>query len=401
MKITGIETLRLGEFPNLVWVQVHTDAGVTGLGETFYGARAVEQVMHETVAPLMLGQNPLALEKHSRKLLQNYVGYKSSGAETRAFSAFDIALWDIFGKVTNQPVYQLLGGACREKLRAYNTCAGYRYVRQRPVQSTGDWGIGDDKSEGPYEDLDAFLNRADELAESLLSEGYTGMKIWPFDFAAEASGGTDISAAELKKALVPFEKIRKRVGDRIDIHVELHTLWQLPAAIKIAKALEPFNPYWYEDPIKMSNMDALKQFHDATPVWTTASETLATRWAFRDLFAAEAVSVAMLDVGWCGGLSEAKKIATMAEAFELPVAPHDCTGPVLLTASVHLSAASPNFLVQEVVRAAYFGWYQELVEDLPPLKDGFIAPLDAPGLGVRLRKGFRDRADVQVQMSSV
>ena len=151
----------------------------------------------------------------------------------------------------------------------------------------------------------------------------------------------------------------------------------------------------------MSNLDALKVFHDATPVWTPASETLATRWAFRDLFARQAVSVAMLDVGWCGGLSEAKKIATMAETHELPVAPHDCTGPVLLTASVHLSAASPNFLVQEVVRAYYFGWYQELVEDLPPLKDGFIAPLDAPGLGVRLRKGFRDRADAHVQASSV
>ena len=401
MKITKIETLRLREFPNLVWVQVNTDAGITGLGETFYGARAVEQVMHETVAPLMLGQNPLQIEKHSRKLLQNYVGYNSSGAETRAFSAFDIALWDIFGKVTQQPVYQLLGGACRDKLRAYNTCAGYRYVRQRPVQSLDDWGIGAEKSEGPYEDLDAFLHHADDLAESLLSEGYSGMKIWPFDFAAEASGGNDISPADMKKALEPFEKIRKRVGDRIEIHVELHTMWKLPAAIKIARALEPFRPYWYEDPIKMSNIDALKEVHDATPVWTTASETLATRWSFREMFAKQAVSVAMLDVGWCGGLSEAKKIATMAETHELPIAPHDCTGPVLLTASVHLATASPNFLVQEVVRAAYFSWYQELVEDLPPLKDGFISPLDAPGLGVRLRAGFRDRPDAHVQVSTL
>ncbi len=399
MKITRIETLRLGEFPNLFWVLVHTDAGITGLGETFFGARAVEAVIHETVAPIMVGQDPLQIEKHSRRLLQNYVGFKSTGAEVRAFSAFDIALWDIFGKAAGMPVYQMLGGACRDRLRAYNTCAGYRYVRTKPTQSLQDWGIGQETNDGPYEDLDGFLNHADDLAESLLSEGYRGMKIWPFDFAAEASGGTDISPAELAKALEPFEKIRKRVGDRMDIHVELHSMWQLPAAIKIAKALEPFKPYWFEDPIKMSNLDALAEFHAATPVWTTASETLATRWSFRELFARQAVSVAMLDIGWCGGLSEAKKIATMAEAHELPVAPHDCTGPVLLTASVHLSHASPNFLVQEVVRAAYFGWYQELVEDLPVLKDGFIAASDAPGLGVKLRRGIMERPDATVQAS--
>jgi L-alanine-DL-glutamate epimerase-like enolase superfamily enzyme len=227
------------------------------------------------------------------------------------------------------------------------------------------------------------------------------MKIWPFDFAAEASNGTDISPDELRKALEPFEKIRKRVGDRIDIHVELHSMWKLPAAIKIAKALEPFQPYWFEDPIKMSNLDALKEFHDSTPIWTTASETLSTRWGFRDLFTKQACSVAMLDIGWCGGLSEAKKIATMAEAFELPVAPHDCTGPVLLTASVHLSTASPNFLVQEVVRAAYFDWYQELVDDLPPLADGFIQALPKPGLGVSLKPNVRKRPDATVVASTV
>jgi galactonate dehydratase len=399
MKITKLETLRLDEFPNLSWVIVHTDEGISGLGETFFGSRAIEAVVHETLAPMVLGKDARAIEKHSRTLLQNYVGWKSTGAEIRAASAFDIALWDLFGKSVGLPTYQLLGGACRDTLRAYNTCAGYRYVRKSPTQSIHDWGIGQNAL-GPYEDLDAFLNNADELAESLLAEGYRGMKIWPFDFAADASGGNDISVAELKKALEPFEKIRKRVGDKIDIHVELHSMWKLPAAIKIAKALEPFQPYWYEDPIKMSNLDALKEFHDATPVWTTASETLATRWAFRELFEKQAVSVAMLDVGWCGGLSEAKKIATMAEAYELPVAPHDCTGPVLLTSSVHLSMASPNFLVQEVVRAAYFGWYQELVDDLPPLADGFIKPLDKPGLGVSLKAGIMQRPDATVVTST-
>jgi galactonate dehydratase len=400
MRISRIETLRLDEFPNLLWVMVHTDSNLVGLGETFFGAQAVEAAMHETVASQMLGADPLAIERHSRRLLQNYVGFKSTGAEMRAASAFDIALWDLFGQVTGQPVYQLLGGRCRDTIRAYNTCAGYRYVRAKPVQRTENWGLGHSPA-GPYEDLDAFLTRADELAESLIAEGYTGMKIWPFDFAAEASNGTDISTVDLRRALEPFEKIRKRVGDRIDIHVELHSLWTLPAAIKIAKAIEPFLPYWFEDPLRPSNLDALLQFRQSTSVWTTASELLSTRWAFRELFEKRAVSVAMLDIGWCGGLSEAKKIATMAESYELPIAPHDCTGPVVLAAGVHLSTASPNTLVQEVVRAFYHGWYQELAIDLPPLQNGYIQPLDKPGIGVRLRPGLADRADAHLRVSSL
>ena len=400
MRISRIETLRLDEFPNILWVMVHTDSNLVGLGETFFGAQAVEAAMHETVASQMLGADPLAIERHSRQLLQNYVGFKSTGAEIRAASAFDIALWDLFGQVTGQPVYQLLGGRCRDTIRAYNTCAGYRYVRAKPVQRTENWGLGHSPA-GPYEDLDAFLTRADELAESLIAEGYTGMKIWPFDFAAEASNGTDISTVDLRRALEPFEKIRKRVGDRIDIHVELHSLWTLPAAIKIAKAIEPFLPYWFEDPVRPSNLDALLQFRQSTPVWTTASELLSTRWGFRELFEKRAVSVAMLDIGWCGGLSEAKKIATMAESYELPIAPHDCTGPVVLAAGVHLSAASPNTLVQEVVRAFYHGWYQELAIDLPPLQNGDIRPLDKPGIGVRLRPGLAERPDAHVRVSSL
>jgi len=399
MKITRIETLRLDEFPNICWVEVHTDTGLVGLGETFFGARAVEAAAHETVAPQVLGQDALAIERHSRRLLQNYVGFNSTGAEIRAASAFDIALWDLLGQAAGMPVYQLLGGKVRDDLRTYNTCAGYKYVRAKPIQRTENWGLGEQG--GPYEDLDGFLHRADELAESLIEEGYTGMKIWPLDFAAEATGGTDISVADLKRGLEPFEKIRKRVGDKIDIHVELHSLWQLPAVIKIARALEPFDPYWFEDPIKMSNLDAVKAFKDSTRVWTTASETLSTRWGFRSLFERQATSVCMLDVGWCGGLSEAKKIATMAECHELPLAPHDCTGPVLLTAAVHLSIASPNTLVQEVVRAFYFGWYQELVEGLPLLVQGRIAPLDTPGLGVRLRRSTRERPDAHRVTSAV
>ncbi len=222
MKITEVETLRLDEFPNVLWVLVYTDEGLAGLGETFFGARAAEAYVHETAAPYLLGKEALHIDRHAKELY-GYLGYSSSGAETRGNSAIDIALWDLFGKATGQPVYQLLGGPCRERIRTYNTCAGYRYVRESPRQEVSNWGLRDEP-EGPYEDLDAFLNRAGELAEDLLSQGITGMKIWPFDPYAEASGGHYISDADLQEALEPFRKIRSAVGNEMDVMVEFHSL---------------------------------------------------------------------------------------------------------------------------------------------------------------------------------
>ncbi len=400
MKITAVETISLGEFPNVLWVQIHTDAGLVGLGETFYAVAPVAEHIHETCAPYLLGRDPLRIEAISRNFLNTYLGFNSVGVEMRAASAIDIALWDIFGQATGQPIYQLLGGACHDRVRVYNTCAGYQYVRAKPVQGTANFGLPE-KPGGPYEDLLAFRADAGELAASLLEMGISGMKIWPFDEAAEASNGTYISNSDLKKTLRPFEQIRKAVGDRMDIHVEFHSLWQLPAAIRIAQALEPFDPFWFEDPVKMNNLDALADYARRTRVWVTASETLGTRWAFRELFQKQAVSVCMLDVGWTGGLSEAKKIATMAEAYALPVAPHDCTGPVLLTASVHLAMNCPNTLVQEIVRAFYYDWYGKLVTALPPLENGTIRAPAGPGLGTRLQPGLAQRKDARVRSSKL
>ncbi len=144
-------------------------------------------------------------------------------------------------------------------------CAAPR-ARTRP-----DWGL--DAAEGPYEDLDGFLNRADELAHSLLEQGITGMKIWPFDFAAERWKGLYIAPDELDKALEPYRKIRAAVGDRMDIMCEFHSLWNLPTAKRICRALEEFEPFWFEDPIKMTNFDALADLAASTPVPITASET--------------------------------------------------------------------------------------------------------------------------------
>ncbi|MFO1349390.1 MAG: mandelate racemase/muconate lactonizing enzyme family protein [Gammaproteobacteria bacterium] len=399
MKITAIETIQLDEFPNLIWVHVHTDQGLIGLGESFFGADATAAYIHETAAPWLLGKDPLRIDQHSYKLMNGYLGFSSAGAEMRGASALDIALWDLFGQSANQPIHQMLGGLSRERIRTYNTCAGYRYVRQGKGQVINNWGL--DAKQGPYEDLDAFLHRADELAQSLLEQGITGMKIWPFDPPAEASNGTYISPQELDQALTPFRKIRQAVGDKMDIMVEFHSLWNLPAAKRIFKALEPLDPFWFEDPIKMHNLDSLAELAASTRVPITASETLAGRPAFRELMAKHAVGVVMLDLAWVGGISEAKKIATMAEAHHLPVAPHDCTGPVVLTASCHLSLNAPNALIQESVRAFYTGWYQELVTALPRIEGGYVYPMQGAGLGTKLQPEVLKRKDATIRRSAL
>jgi galactonate dehydratase len=400
MKITAIETLLIDEFPNLAYIQVHTDEGISGLGETFFGAQAVAAWVHETAAPYLLGTDPLRIDRHWQGL-NPFVGFNSTAVENRGRSAIDIALWDILGKVCGQPIYQLLGGASRDCIRTYNTCAGYRYVRKAPGGGglpVGNWGVSS-ASAGPYEDLDAFIHRADELAESLLEQGITGMKIWPFDPYAEASGGHHISNADLKAGLEPFRKIRAAVGDRMEIMVELHSLWDLPCAKRIAQALEEYTPTWFEDPIRMDDLDALAEFTRSTRVPVAASETLGTRWSFRDLLERRAAGVIIFDPAWAGGISEGKRIATMAEAYQLPIAPHDCSGPVEFAAVVHLSINAPNALVQESVRAYYSGWYRELVTEVPEVKDGYIRPLTGPGLGTALLPEVFSRADVHRRTS--
>ena len=400
MKITNVETVRLGEFPNIIWVRIHTDEGLTGLGETFMGAAAVEAYIHEWVGPKLIGKDPLAIESRNRDIT-GYLGWRGSGAETRGNSAVDIALWDIFGKAANMPVYTALGGKSRDDIRIYNTCAGYQYVRSTTNQSSANWGIGAaKKSAGPYEDLEGFLNCAGELAESLLSEGITGMKIWPFDPAAEKSHGQYISNADLDLALEPFRKIRDAVGQKMDIMVEFHSLWRLPMAQKISRALKPFNTFWHEDAIRMDSLDLLKQYAKDCDALICASETLSYKWGFKDYLQTGVAGVVMPDLSWCGGLSEGRKIAALADAWQLPVAPHDCTGPVVWTASSHLSLHAPNALVQESVRAFYTGWYKELVTELPVVKNGMLSLGDKPGLGLELLPDLHLRADAIVRNTS-
>ena len=400
MKITALETLRTAEFANVLWVRVHTDAGVIGLGETFYGAGAVEAHLHDTLAGRLLGKNPLHIEALNREMLNLPMAQASTGVETRAASAIDIALWDAFGKVCGQPVHQMLGGLCRPRQRVYNTCAGYGYVRSTDIKPVSNWNRGSEAA-GPYEDLGGFMTRADAVAESLLEQGITGMKIWPFDPAALRHDGMTITAAELKAALEPFEKIRRAVGDRIEIMVEFHSLWNLPMAKKLARWIEPYAPTWYEDPIRMTSPQALAELARSTDVWICASETLGSRFPYKDMLDRDAIHVVMADLCWTGGLTEGRKIAALADTYHRPFAPHDCVGPVGFIAGIHASFSQPNTLIQESVRAFYTGWYRELVTVMPVIEDGHVLPMEGPGLGTELLPAVFARSDLTVRRSEL
>ena len=395
--IVCVRTIRIAERPNLIWVELQTADGLIGLGESFRGAQATEAVIHEQMAPWLLGRDARRIEAVSRHLTTPYLGFHSAGAEIRAASAVDIALWDLAGKRHGIPVHEALGGAARTEIRAYNTCAGYAYntagVARRAV-------TGQENAIGPYDDQIAFTRDAGALAESLLDEGYTAMKIWPLDVYAEATGGQAISLTDLKAGLEPFRKIRAAVGDRIEVMAELHSLWNTTTAIRICRALEDVGVTWAEDPIlKMDDVRALADLRRQTRTPVCGSETLAGTVPFRDLLAADAIDYVMLDLAWCGGLTEGRKIAALAEAYAKPLAPHDCTGPVTLWAGLHLALHSPAAIFQEVVRATLATWYRDLVTDLPVIRAGMVQAPSAPGLGTALLPEVAMREDATIRVS--
>jgi L-alanine-DL-glutamate epimerase-like enolase superfamily enzyme len=396
MKIERIETIWQEDFPNVLFVLVHSD-GIVGLGETYFHAEAVAAYIHSVVAPLLVGQDATRISAIN-KSLEGYVGYSGSGVETRARSAIDIALWDLAGKRAGLPLHDLMGGRARDSIELYNTCAGTQYMR-RNGQATRNYGRGVD---GRWEDLDRFMTDAGELAEELLSEGIRGMKIWPFDAYAEMSNGMHISPEQMRAGLDPIRKIRDAVGDQMNVMVELHGLWSPSTASSIIRSLEPYTPYWVEDPVRTDVVGALAEVHATAATTGTliaGGETVAGGTGFLPILSQPSVDVVTLDLSWCGGITHAIRIAALAEMHGRAIAPHDCTGPVALTAATHLSVAAPNALMQETVRATMRTWYQDFVTVLPPITEGMIRPPEGPGLGTELQPDIRMREGIRVRES--
>lgn len=393
MKITRIETIWLDDQPNTTWVRLHTDDGLIGLGETFYVPRAVSAIIHDVFANLLLGRSPFDIENHWQNMFSTVNFFGFAGSETRAISAVDVALWDIAGQYTGQPIYNLLGGRSRDRIQIYNTCV----------------------SHGPYQDFHTWREgRAGELAEDLLKSGIKAMKIWPFDqfgtslggpvgqrAGAEAVGPVThyLSKENLKKGLSYVEDIRNTVGDKMEIAIEGHARWNLPEATKIARALEPYDVMWLEEIIPPDNIESYARLKADTTIPLCVSERLFTRFGFRQVVEANAADIIMPDMAWTGGLTETRKICSLADTYYLPVTSHDCIGPVAVWSAAHLMLHVPNALVVETVRAYYKGWYNEVMTEPLPVSDGMILLSDRPGLGTALREEVLNRPDAHLEFS--
>ena len=386
MKISKVRTYSHDDFPNVFHVEIETNNGVIGLGESYYFASSLAHFTREFAAHQILGKDPLQREEIS-KSLTTYVGYNGSGVETRTRSAIDIALWDIASKTTNVPLYSLLGGKSQRTLRVYNTCAGKEYMR-RSNQSSKSWGIDNNSNE--LEDLKAFMTDAGTLARELLSEGINAMKIWPFDIYAEKNWGSEISDQDLNDGLKPLMKIREAVGTDMDIMVELHALWSTSAAKRIMEALKDFDVFWVEDPLYPDLLDEISQLRGNSLPRIAHGETIASEQRVKSLTERKLIDYLTLDLSWCGGITSGLRVAALARENGVQIAPHDCTGPVGLLAGAHLSTADTNAAIQETVRSAFRTWYPHLVDGLPEIKNGTMEVSNRPGHGLWLREEFKN-----------
>ena len=393
MKITRLETIWYDEQPNTLWLRIHTDEGLIGLGETFYVPRAVSATIHDVFANLLLGCSVFDIENHWNNMFStaNFFGF--AGCEARAISTVDVALWDLLGQYTQQPIYNLLGGRNRDRIPIYNTCV----------------------SHGPHQDYHAWMEgRGGELAIDLLRSGIKAMKIWPFDqFGASLGGPIGQRAGagavgpvahclrreDLKRGLAYIEAIRKAVGNKMEIAIEGHGHWNLPEATKIAHALEPLDILWLEEMILPDNIKAYTRLKASTRIPLCVSERLITRFGFREVVEQNAADIIMPDMAWAGGISETRKICALADTYYLPITTHDTIGPVAIWSAAHLMLHIPNAMMMETVRAYYEGWYNEVMTERIPIEEGMLWLPEKPGLGTALRQEVLSRSDVHVEVS--
>lgn len=389
-KIVAIETAIPADImPNLILVRVHTEDGLIGCGETYYTPHAIESLVHDWMADRLIGAECTDIESHWRFLYERCTAFGNPGAEMRALSALDVALWDLFGQICGQPIWKLLGGAVQKEVRIYNTCGGPGYgATQSPsidMTAHPGWpGYGDEGSPGPLQDNWASIHAADDLAEELVREGIAGMKVWPFDRYAHRNGGLYISQVDIEAGMKPLRAIRQRVGDQIEIMIEGHAFFSLPCALRIAEALAEIRPLWLEDVLRVDNVQTLADFRRQSGMPIAATEMLLGRPAYLSLLNASAVDYVMIDPTWAGGISETRRIIDLAQTHNVPATMHDCTGPLTLMAGLHCAAASANVVFQETVRAHIRTFYQKLIDRQPMIENGRLLLPNDPGLGTSL-----------------
>ncbi len=357
MRITDIQ-FRLCEagLRNWQFVEIHTDEGITGVGEgTVEGQALTVKARVEEMSRYLLGTDPRDIALHTRNLTRDpfwVCGYVSGSA----LAALEMAMWDISGKKLGVPVWRLWGGPIRDRVRVYAN--GWYFS----VESPEDWG-----------------DRAGEVVEL----GYTAMKFDPYGKA-----GPRISREELDRAEAVVREVRRGAGPKTDLLIEAHGRFDLHAYIQAARAVEPFDCFWYEEPIVPGNHAALPQLAESVSIPVATGERVFSRHDARELLELRAVTVLQCDVCHCGGLEEIRKIAAVAETYSVAVAPHNPNGPVATAACLAIDAVIPNFMIQEMITPWDVDWRDDVVTGSPRVVDGL--PADPrptrPGRGARARR---------------
>ena len=373
LKITDIKTVVVNaQMRNWVFVKVETDTpGLDGWGEASleWKTRAVAAAV-EDLKPFILGDDPTRIEHIYQKLYRQPF-FRPGVIGLSAISGIEQACWDILGKQLGVPVYKLLGGAVRDKVRMYTH-------------------LGGGEMSAVYESFDS--RRVIELALEVVARGYTAVKVVFVPYSEPLMG-----APYAKKLAAVMGKLREAVGDRVDIMVDFHGRTYPAVAIEYINAIAEYRPYFCEEPVPPENIDALAEVCRAVRVPIATGERLATRHQFREVLEKRAAHVIQPDLCHCGGLLEAKKISAMAEAYYVGVAPHNPLGPIANAAALHFALSTPNFLIQEDMLADV-PWRWEVVESSLSTENGYWLPSDAPGLGVTVNEAAAARYPFQQEV---
>ncbi len=353
MRIAKIETYIAGNpWKNWLFAKVLTDEGVYGIGEGTlnYFGKTVETAIHE-LEPLVLGMDPFQIETMTQRLVRDVY---SDGGQIHmcAVAAIEIACWDIIGKATNQPVYNLWGGRCHQKLRAY---ANGWYRGPRTPESFA------------------------EKAKIVAGRGYTALKFDPFGNAWRT-----LSRDDFDLSIDIVRAVRDAVGDAVDLLIEGHSRFNVATAVEVARRLEPMRPAWFEEPVAHTNIAAMVEVARRSPVPIATGESFSTKQQFAELLKFDAVSILQPEPLNLGGLFATRKIADMVDAHYGMIAPHSAQGPVCSAACVQLNASLPNFFIHEIFDEFNEPWEKQIVIHPVEVVNGYIEIPERPGLGIDL-----------------
>lgn len=351
MKITHFETfLTNAGLRNYLFIRLHTDAGLTGIGEASleWQERTVQTLLHEWVEGRILGRDPFDVEGVIGTLIRDQ--YQGGATIMTAISGVEIAMWDLIGKACGQPIYKLLGGRCHAVIPAY----------------ANGWYGG--------------ATKPDEFAEKACAagaRGYRALKFDPFGVAWK-----NLSPEESEAAVERVAHVRQAVGSRVGLMIEFHGRLSADSAVRVIRELERFDLIWCEEPVAPEAVELLADVKRQVRAPIAAGERLYTLVDFHRLISLQAADVIQMDVAHCGGILAAKKIAAMAAVQDLRIAPHCSVGPVALAACLHVDVSTPNFMIQEAFGEFDVPWRNGLVRGWNPIRNGEFLLSAEPGLGL-------------------